>query len=211
MTPSDETPNGLTPEPAAPEPAPQGPDVAKTPWWRSLKDRMSHGRAPVVLASVLIVAAFGGGFLTAKGVDILSIPRAVVSGDGVVPGGWSLFGSPRSADAPRRGAPMPEGFAVWRTRVDTSTAQPRACIEMSRPLDPETAYGDYVLISPDLGETPAIAVEGSELCLAGLGFTERRVTLLKGLPAEGGETLAANADIDFTFGEKPPFVGFAGD
>ncbi len=211
MTPSDETPNGLTPEPAAPEPAPQGPDVAKTPWWRSLKDRMSHGRAPVVLASVLIVAAFGGGFLTAKGVDILSIPRAVVSGDGVVPGGWSLFGSPRSADAPRRGAPMPEGFAVWRTRVDTSTAQPRACIELSRPLDPETAYGDYVLISPDLGETPAIAVEGSELCLAGLGFTERRVTLLKGLPAEGGETLAANADIDFTFGEKPPFVGFAGD
>ncbi|WP_367227251.1 MG2 domain-containing protein, partial [Phenylobacterium sp.] len=211
MTPSDETPNDAPPPSAAPEASPPESEAPKAPWWRTLKARMSHGRAPVVLAGLLIVCAFGGGFLTAKGVDILSIPRAVVSGDSVVPGGWSLFGAPRAADAPRRGIPMPEDFAVWRTRVDTSSAQPRACIEMSRPLDPEAAYGDYVLVSPELGETPAISVDGSELCLAGLGFTERRVTLLKGLPARGGETLAANADIDFTFGEKPPFVGFAGD
>lgn len=213
MTPSDERPDEAAAPPSSPEATPEAaPDAPpQAPWWRRLRARMSHGRAPAILAATLIVAAFGCGFLTAKGVDILSIPRTVVAGGDVVPGGWSLFGRPRAADAPRRGVPMPEGFAVWRTRIDTSGAQPQACVEMSRPLDPEASYGDYVLVSPDLGETPAIAVEGSELCVAGLGFNDRRITLLKGLPARGGETLAANADVDFTFGEKPPFVGFAGD
>ena len=31
------------------------------------------------------------------------------------------------------------------------------------------------------------------------------------LPGKGGEVLAANADVDFTFGEKPPLVSFAGE
>ncbi|MCG9916459.1 MAG: alpha-2-macroglobulin family protein [Phenylobacterium sp.] len=211
MTSNDDTHDPAAPEPTSPQSEPPEAAPAKAPWWRGLRSRLTQGRTPVVLAGVLIVAAFGGGFLTAKGVDVLRIPRLAVSGADTAPEGWSLFGRPRGADAPRRGAPAPEGFAVWRTRVDTSTAQPRACIEMSRPLDPQVAYADYVLVSPDLGETPAIAVDGAELCVAGLGFTERRVTLLKGLPGRGGETLQANADIDFTFGEKPPFVGFAGD
>ncbi len=211
MTPNDDAPDSVVPDPPSPVPASPEPASPKTPWWRSLQGRLTQGRTPVILAGVLILAAFGGGFLTAKGVDSLRLPRLAVSGADTGPAGWSLFGRPRGADAPRRGVPVPEGFAVWRTRVDTGTAQPRACVEMSRPLDPQVAYADFVLISPDLGETPAVAVDGAELCVAGLGFTERRVTLLKGLPARDGETLAANADIDFTFGEKPPFVGFAGD
>ncbi|MBA4793536.1 MAG: alpha-2-macroglobulin family protein [Phenylobacterium sp.] len=210
MTPSDETPTEgqpATPETAGPsEPAPPRP-----PWWRRLGDRVTHGKTPAILAAVLVVAAFGGGFLTAKGVDgIRLLPPNVAGADGDG-GGWSLFGKPRSADAPRRGAPKPEGFAVWRTRVDTSGPQPRACVEMTRPLDPSRSYADFVLVSPETEATPAITVDGAELCVAGTGFAERRLTLLKGLPARGGETLAANADIDFTFGEKPPFVGFVGE
>jgi uncharacterized protein YfaS (alpha-2-macroglobulin family) len=69
-----------------------------------------------------------------------------------------------------------------------------------------------VQVNPDPGRPPAVSVSGAELCVAGLGFAERRVTLLKGLPAaDGTSVLAANADVDFTFGEKPPFVGFVGD
>jgi hypothetical protein len=82
---------------------------------------------------------------------------------------------------------------------------------MSKPLDPSKSYADFVLISPDLGRQPAVRVKDDELCIGGVGFTDHRVTLLKGLPAKGGETLTANADVDFTFGEKPPYVGFAGD
>jgi len=221
MTPSDETPNAPTPGQAPGEPSGQAPTPPadptpeaaepRRPLWRRWRERLGQGRNPAILAGALVVLAFGGGFLTARGVEGLRIPTpAVLQGD-QAGGGWSLFGRPRSADAPRRGVPKPEGFAVWRTRVDTSQTDPRACVELTRPLDPSKSYGDFVLVSPDLGETPAVSVEGSELCLAGLGFTDRRITLLKGLPARGGDTLAANAEVDFTFGEKPPFVGFAGD
>lgn len=191
---SDETPGNATPPPPA----------------KGWMDRIRASRVPGALAAGLLIAAFGGGYLTAKGVDGIW-PQA--KGEATSPGaqGWSLFGKPRGADAARRGIPKPEGFAVWRNRIDTSKAEPMACVELTRPLDPAKSYADFVLVSPDLGHSPAVSVKGSELCVAGVGFSDRRVTLLKGLPAKGGETLAANADVDFVFGEKPPYVGFAGE
>ena len=112
--------------------------------------------------------------------------------------------------AARRTPPKPEGFAVWKSRIDTSGHDPLACIEFSRALNPERAYADFVMVSPDPGVKPAVIVRGSELCVAGLGFADRKITVLKGLPSQGGETLADNAEVPFTFGEKPPYVGFAG-
>ena len=203
MTDGEETPAS---DPTAPSIAPAAA--------RSWRDRIASTRVPLLIGAGLLVVAFGGGFLSAKALEGLNHR---VKGPGQVaalePGaqGWSLFGKPRGADAPRRGVPKPEGFAVWRSRVDTSKPDPLACIELTRPLDPSKAYSDFVLVSPDLGSTPAISVKGTELCVGGTGFTDRRVTLLKGLPAKGGDTLAANADVDFTFGEKPPYVGFVGE
>jgi len=183
------------------------PGEAVKPSWLT---RMTAGRAGPALAIAVVAAAFGGGYVTAKATGGLFGPKstAAASDHGV---GWSLFGKPRSANAARRGPAKPEGFAVWRSRIDTSRPEPQACIEMSRPLDPAKSYADFVLVSPDLGTTPAVSVKGSEICVGGVGFTDRRITLLKGLPAQGGEELAANADVDFTFGDKPPFVGFAGE
>ena len=173
-------------------------------------------RTVFVAAFAALVAGFGGGYLIAKApVGLFSGPERAGSSARPVQGQpWSLFGHPRSAGAPRRGIPRPEGFTVWRTRLDTSGGQPLACIEMSQPLDPGKAYGDYVLVSPELPQAPAVSVNAhnpSELCLGGVGFADRRVTLLRGLPGAGGRTLAANADVDFTFGERPPYVGFAGN
>ncbi|MFN3520931.1 MAG: alpha-2-macroglobulin family protein [Phenylobacterium sp.] len=181
------------------------PESARRGWgW------LGAGRSlPAALVALLVAAGFGGGFLAAKAFDGFSAVRPAAEDSAA--GGWSLFGKPRGAAAPRRGQPKPEDFAVWRTRVDTSGPAPLACIQMSRPLDPAKAYADFVLVSPEADGTPAVSVKGDELCVAGLGFVDRRITLLKGLPARGGETLAANADVDFTFGEKPPFVGFVGD
>lgn len=175
--------------------------------------KLRTSRMPALAAAGLVIASFGGGVLAAKGFDgfpMFGKPEAAQQAE---PGaqGWSLFGKPRGADAPRRGVPKPEGFAVWRHRIDTSRAEPQACVELTRPLDPSKSYADFVLVSPDLGRSPAVSVKGAELCVAGTGFNDRRVTLLKGLPSKGGETLAANSDIDFTFGEKPPYVGFAGE
>ena len=166
-------------------------------------------RSLVAAAVAALIVGFGGGFLAAKGVDGAFRHAA---GAQVSPGAslWSMFGKPRSAGAPRRGIPKPEGFAVWKTRLDTSGGQPLACIQMSKPLDPAKSYSDFVLVSPDLGHPPSVTARNDELCVGGVGFADRRITLLKGLPGAGGEMLADNADVDFTFGEKPPYVGFAG-
>ena len=124
---------------------------------------------------------------------------------------WPWFGKPRAADAPRAAPPKPAGFAVWKSSTDTSRPDAAACVQMTRPLDASKSYADFVLVSPDLGHPAAVTVKNDILCVGGLGLIDHRVTLLKGLPARTGETLAANADVDFTFGQKPPYVGFAGE
>ena len=206
--PTDETPAGDTPD-GAPETAPaQEPQVpAKPPalWYDRLAD-MARRSPGLAAAAVALAIGFSGGFLLAKATDGKTETAAPADGPA-----WSLFGKPRDAAAARRGIPKPEGFAVWRTRLDTGKSAPLACIEMSKPLDPGQSYGDFVMVTPDPGRAPAVTVRGSELCIGGIGFVDSRVTLLKGLPGAGKWTLAANADVDFTFGEKPPYVGFAGD
>ncbi|MDC3911895.1 hypothetical protein KQE47_26560, partial [Raoultella planticola] len=64
---------------------------------------------------------------------------------------WPFFGKVRPADAPRALPKKPDGFAVWTSRFDVQAAGPRACVRLSRPLDPRRSYGDFVTVSPDLG------------------------------------------------------------
>ena len=160
------------------------------------------------------ILAFGAGATTMRWVDTHRTATAngatAQADQGLT---WPFFGKPRAANAPRAGAPKPAGFAFWRQRIDTSSPSATACAELTRPLDPTKSYADYVLVSPDLGHPPAVSVNPrnpEELCIAGMGLADHRVTLLKGLPSKSGETLAANADVDFVFSEKPPYVGFAG-
>ncbi len=125
-------------------------------------------------------------------------------------GPWSLFGKPRGAGATRPGPAKPEGFAVWRTRIDATGPEPLACIEFSRTLNPEASYNDFLEVAPNNGVKASARVKGSELCVGGLGFMNRKITVLKGLPALNGDKLAASAEVAFEFGEKPAYVGFAG-
>ena len=166
--------------------------------------RITRATGAAIVATLLV--GFGGGFLTAK-----VLPKGGAGPEAERSNfAWPWFGKVRDAKAPRAGATKPEGFAVWRTRVDTSGAEPLACIEMTRPLNPAASYGDFVQMNPDPGTPPAVTAKGAELCIRGGGFYGHRITLLKGLKAQTGEILAANADVDFTFGEKPPYVGFEG-
>lgn len=168
-----------------------------------------QNRTLIAGAAAVLISGFCVGFLTAKATEggfkakdtgSVSITETI----------GTLYAKPRDKNAPRSGGQKPSGFAVWKQRLDTTGATPKACIEFSRPLDPSKSYADYVMVSPELPATPAVTAKGSELCVAGFGFTDRRITLLKGLPSDGNETLKANADVDFSFGEKPPYVGFAG-
>jgi uncharacterized protein YfaS (alpha-2-macroglobulin family) len=162
------------------------------------------------IAGAALLIGFGGGFLVAKA-PALKTGSPTAAGAPAPGFAWPFFGKVRSASAPRAAAAKPAGFAAWTTRVDTASTTPLACVRMTRPLDPRADYSDFVEIQPALAQAPAVTVRGEdELCIGGGGFYGHRVTLLKGLKARGGETLAANADLDFTFGDQPPYVGFAG-
>jgi len=167
-------------------------------------------RTLAAAALIALVIGFGAGFLVATGVDHRDGRHAVAAGQGF--GGlWPLFGKPRAADAPRRGEPMPAGFAVWKTRLDTSGQQPLGCVRLTRPLDPAKSYSDFVLISPQADHPAAVSARGDELCIGGIDFTDHQVTLLHGLQDKAGDVLAQDTNLDFTLGDKPPYVGFAGD
>ncbi len=180
-------------------------------WWKD--------RTLALGALGAVVIGFGGGFIVAKATEALHMSGVAsaggeAKGDGGGFGFFSMFGHPRSANAPRAGLPKPAGFAVWRQRVDTSKADPVACVEFTRKFDPGKSYGDFVLVAPDLGRPPAVTVNAAnpaELCVAGMGVSDHRVSFLKGLRSSSGEALTANADVDFSFNAKPPYVGFAGN
>ncbi len=169
---------------------------------------MAGGFSRAAIAAVVagVVVAFGAGVVIGKMSP--SRPPGAAPEQGF---DWPLFGKPRAAGAVRPAVPKPDGFAVWTTRIDTSQTQPLACVRMTRELDPSRSYGDFVQVQPDLGHAPAVSVRGDELCIAGTGFDSHRFTLLKGLRARTGETLSENADVDFTFGDKPPSIAFAGE
>ncbi len=170
-----------------------------------------HNRTLIAGAAAVLISGFCVGFLTAKATSgehnaSIASPAAELAGPAT-----GLFGKPRDKNARRAGDQKPDGFDTWKQRLDTSGNSPKACVTFSKPLDPSKPYSDFVVVSPALPSAPAVAVKGSDLCVSGFGFTDRRVTLLKGLPGKGGDQLKQNRDFDFSFGEKPPYVGFAGN
>ena len=72
----------------------------------------------------VVIVAFGGGFLFAKGVDGTLFHHGAPGEKGA--SFWSMFGHPRDAGAPRAGPTKPDGFAIWTTRLDTSKPDPLA-------------------------------------------------------------------------------------
>ncbi len=171
-----------------------------------------HNRTLIASAAAVLISGFCVGFLTARATNGHADHGGQVVASDVLNGPASgLFGKPRATNAPRAGDVKPDGFAVWKQHLDTSGNSPKACITFSKPLDPSKPYGDYVTVAPALPTAPAVSANGSDLCVAGIGFVDRRITVLKGLPGQGGDALKANADLDFSFGTKPPYVGFAGN
>ncbi|ESQ85706.1 alpha-2-macroglobulin [Asticcacaulis sp. AC466] len=170
-----------------------------------------HNRTLIAGAAAVLIAGFGIGFLTDHALSSNAREKTAAAAGEIGKPATGLFGKVRDKNAPRAGDRKPDGFDVWKQTLDTSGASPKACVQFSKPLDASKPYGDYVVVSPALPSAPAIAVKNDTLCVSGFGFNDRRITLLKGLPGKGSEQLKENRDLDFSFGEKPPYVGFAGN
>jgi hypothetical protein len=100
-------------------------------------------------------------------------------------------------------------FEYIRYAPDTTGDLPKACLVFSAPLDPETDYSVFVDMSE--GVEPAYEINGEQLCLNGLSFAASyTATLLEGLPAEDGRELLREEDVQLSFEDRPPYVGFRG-
>ncbi|WP_233355994.1 alpha-2-macroglobulin family protein [Henriciella aquimarina] len=100
-------------------------------------------------------------------------------------------------------------FTYFRYAPDTSGNQPRACLVFSQPLDPDVDYSTYIRMQPAV--RPAYSVEGRELCLEGLDFAQSyTATILEGLPGADGREIEREEDVQISFEDRPPYVGFKG-
>ncbi|BDW99329.1 alpha-2-macroglobulin family protein [Maricaulis maris] len=116
----------------------------------------------------------------------------------------------RAADAPRAEATTSSQFAFLRYSIEVDADAPRLCLGFTQPLDPATDYASYVAISPT--RPIALDADGQTLCIGGLGFGDgQSVTLRAGLPAASGDGLLVDETIEIDFGDRPAYVGIAGD
>lgn len=179
---------------------------------------MVRKQAVIIAASIL--GAFAAGIFLGR----------VIAPDGGTRGGPNsqpvvAADTPDGERAPRRGfqerrddraeRPAPEvidGFAYRRLVLNTGGDLPEACFQFTRELDDSggTNYADYVRVTPDTGS--AITVDGTSLCIAGLEFDKDYTAQLRaGLPGARGERLERTERVAVAFGDKPAYVGFAGD
>lgn len=116
----------------------------------------------------------------------------------------------RPADAPRAVSAQPPDFLFTRYRVDVEGDAPRICLGFTEPLDPDADYSPYVALEDS--EAVAFSVSGQFLCMGGMGFGEsQQVTLRSGLPSAAGSALESDETIEIEFGDRPAYVGLAGD
>ncbi len=158
---------------------------------------MAIARSTILAAAVSLLVGLWGGVTLAQ----------LNAG----PGSKGRAESVRAQKAPRASALSPSGMDFLRARIDTSGDAPKACLEFSQELvgDGSVRYADYLTIEPAARAETSVA--GKLLCLSGLPFEpDRQITVRAGLPGAGGASLAADENFTLSFGERPTFVGFAG-
>ncbi len=179
------------------------PRKLKLPAYAVVRDTLVANRTLVLSTSIALLAGLWGGAV---------LGRAGGGGPVDFAQGAAEGGRPRAADARRAGVVLAEGMAFVRLRQEMNEAEPRACLEFSRDLstDASVHYGDYLSLDP--AAPFQTDVSGNLLCLAGLPLEpERQLTVRKGLPAQNGERTEFDETFTLTFGDRPAYVGFAGN
>ena len=101
-------------------------------------------------------------------------------------------------------------YTTWHVAEDRD--QPTVCFSFETDLSPSdrVALRDYVSVSP---ETPvSLSIGQNRLCLAGFSFDETyEVTMKQGLTGVNGRSLSRDVTEEISFGDKPAYVGFAGE
>lgn len=178
---------------------------------------MARTQAAIIAAGIL--GAFAAGLLLGRTIAPDSGSRGEPNSQQVVADARSGENAPRRRFQERRAdnAERPEvetadAFAYRRLVLNTGGDLPEACFQFTRDLDDsgETNYADYVRVTPDTGS--AVTVDGTSLCISGLEFDKDYTARLRaGLPSARNEKLERSEEVAVAFGDKPAYVGFAGD
>lgn len=107
-------------------------------------------------------------------------------------------------------APSRPEIVFTRLQIDTSSAQPEACLSFSGRLAAENVrYEDYLRLSPR--QQFNVAVRGDRLCIAGLAFGRQYdLELLEVLPGEKDTALRRGEKMTVSLGDRPALVSFTG-
>ncbi|WP_018699095.1 alpha-2-macroglobulin family protein [Amorphus coralli] len=102
------------------------------------------------------------------------------------------------------------GFRILDYSVDSDTASPRMCVQVSETLQGAPAdIANYVGVEEI--RDPIVSVDGKQLCVDGLKHGERyHVTIRSGLPSTVGESLEASAPFSIYVRDQSPTARFAG-
>jgi hypothetical protein len=107
-------------------------------------------------------------------------------------------------------AAAPE-FAFHRLEIDTTKAQPEACLVFTRALDVsgKTHYEDYLAVDP--ATRIVVHPVDERLCIAGFSFNQTyNLTLKPGLPDAAGEKLVESESVPVELRDAPSLVRFTG-
>ena len=170
--------------------------------------RTSGVRSLLLGAMVFALAACGGGNSTS---DDVPPPPEDAEGQIVERSRSAQVAADRRERARQRLAQR-DGetrFSYIRYAPDTSDSLPKACLVFSEPLDPDIDYSIYAPMDGDVDV--AYSVNGEQLCLSGLSFAASyTLTLTEGLPDEDGVELGREEEVQISFEDRPPYVGFSG-
>ncbi|MEL7491220.1 MAG: alpha-2-macroglobulin [Pseudomonadota bacterium] len=176
-------------------------------------------RTNSVLITGGLLAAFAVGLLAGRTIstadqraDDQALIAPQVRGDRDADGARRAFQTPRAEKARRPAPEVSDDFRYERLVLDTQGETPKACLQFTEELDAsgETNYGDYLRLTP--ATKPVVTVNGASLCLTGLDFNkDYAVEVRTGLPGAGDARLVRGDRITVAFGDKPAYVGFAGD
>jgi len=95
---------------------------------------------------------------------------------------------------------------------NSDSDMPEVCFTFNRAFNTEDAITirDYIAVTPSVAMS--VAIRERSLCLSGFSYSETyKVTFKSGLIAADDSALATDTIKDISFGDKPPFVGFAGE
>ena len=168
--------------------------------------------AVAIIGAFFFASWFGYTFYEKDGASSSTSTPAVVNVKTRTPSPSSRSTSSTEQVIEERQADYAKTLRYLGWEADTSGTTPKACFNFSQRLKAgsETALRDYIVTQPKIPVN--VSLNGSQLCVTGFGFEkDYSLTLREGLPsAEEDVKLTAAQTVEVSFGDKPGFVGFAG-